>query len=459
MASPIRPFRGTKKTFGRYISPKPVEGPEEKQPLTLEKLPYDILFHICEYLAPEDGPWPCQDPTCNVCFSQHKILIERKKLAKLFKRMRRPLPLNINYYAALSRTSKYLREISIPFLFRAMRIAPRTGGAYERLVRELRMMEGKGIFESVRKLSIVFSPDLYLDENLCERNVFPVPVFKQSSFLIASLEILLRNITRLEVFRCKIDFVEENLKLNSLPLTKKTRIPVGTLMISYGCGWLLPHLEPQRLLIKAANHAIWYHIVRAKIEVAFQSTIKTRTHALRIRGADHPEADTRVARLYKDLTTCANSLIELRVFTFIMDNTGLKDLVRCVPCLERLHLENHWHSWSRPDSLTLFDMSMTLSCLHSLVYLHVWNDSDSAREHDIRDEHIHASFAQNCRSLQQLVLGIQENTVICKILRDESGNLIPEKTQLRARDKPEKRVLLRHSPHQGRSFVKSFLDE
>ncbi|EGX45711.1 hypothetical protein AOL_s00140g27 [Orbilia oligospora ATCC 24927] len=105
------------------------------------------------------------------------------------------------------------------------------------------------------------------------------------------------------------------------------------------------------------------------------------------------------------------------------------------------------------------DMSVTLSCLHSLVYLYIWNDSDSAREYDITDEHIHASFAQNCRSLQQLALGIHENTVICNILRDESGNLIPEKTQLRARDKPEKRVLLRYSPHQGRNFVRSFLDE
>ncbi|EGX45713.1 hypothetical protein AOL_s00140g29 [Orbilia oligospora ATCC 24927] len=133
-----------------------------------------------------------------------------------------------------------------------MRIAPRTGVAYERLARELLMMEGKGIFESVRKLSIIFSPDIYLDENLCQRNEFPV--FKQSSFLVASIEIILRNITRLEVLQCKIDFVEENLKLNSLPLAKETKIPVETLMVSYGCGWLLSHLGPQRLLIKESSN-------------------------------------------------------------------------------------------------------------------------------------------------------------------------------------------------------------
>ncbi|KAF3159374.1 hypothetical protein TWF788_003783 [Orbilia oligospora] len=455
MASNVRAFQKVK-AFKRDPS-KATEEKDKILPLTLQTLPYDILIHICEYLAPEDGPWPCQDPTCNICFSQHKLLVERNKLARKSKRRRRDLPLNINYYAAISRTSKFLREISIPFLFRAMRIAPRTGIAYERLARELLMMEGKGIFESVRKLSIVFSPDIYLDENLCLRNEFPV--FKQSNFLITSMEIILRNIKKLEVLQCKIDFVEENLKLNSLPLAKETKIPVETLMISYGCGSLLSHLEPQRLLIKEPSNAIWYHIVRAQIGVTYKSTVNTRTHALRIRGADHPEADTRVPRLYKDLTTCANSLTELRIFTFIMDNTGLKDLVQCVPRLERLHLENHWHSWSRPDALTLFDMSVTLSCLYSLVYLYIWNDSDSAREYDIRDEHIHASFAQNCRSLQQLALGIHENTVICNILRDESGNLIPEKTQLRARDKPEKRVLLRYSPHQGRNFVKSFLDE
>ncbi|EGX45712.1 hypothetical protein AOL_s00140g28 [Orbilia oligospora ATCC 24927] len=82
------------------------------------------------------------------------------------------------------------------------------------------------------------------------------------------------------------------------------------------------------------SKAIWYHIVRAQIGVTYKSTVNTRTHALRIRGADHPEADTKVPRLYKDLTTCGNSLTELRIFTFIMDNTGLKGMLwqLCVEC-------------------------------------------------------------------------------------------------------------------------------
>ncbi|KAK6503887.1 hypothetical protein TWF481_008888 [Arthrobotrys musiformis] len=439
----------------------------KKPPLTLETLPYDILISICEYIAPEDGPWPCQDETCSICASQHIVMREKVSTVERIRqqissiRLTRPSAMNplpnTNYYAAFSQTSKYLREIAIPFVFRAMRIAPRTGEEYMRLGRELLLMEGKGIFESVRKLSIVFSPDIYLDENLCLRNEFPV--FKQSDMLISSMEIILRNITKLDTLLCKIDFVKENFRLNSLPLTKERRIPVGSLMISYGCGWLLPHLEPRRLMIRKGNEETWYHIVRAETEVARRSTLKIRTESLRLRGIDHPERDTRAVRFYKDLKTCANFLTELRIFTYIVDNNGIKDLLQCVPYLERLHLENHWHSWSRPDRLTFFDLSVTLSCLHSLVYLHIWNDSDSAREYDIRDENIHASFARNCKSLQELVLGIDENTAICKIMRDESGDLIPEKTQLRAKDEPDKRVFFRPSPHQGRNFVKSFLNE
>ncbi|KAK6342320.1 hypothetical protein TWF718_007723 [Orbilia javanica] len=314
MSSRINALQRAGRKLGHDVS-KTTGGAEKKSPLALETLPYDILVHICGYLSLDDGPWPCQDPTCGVCADQHRSLPLKKQLAK---------PLYLNYYAAFSQTCKYLREISIPFLFRAMRIAPRTGEEYRRLRRELQMMQGKGIFERVRKLSIVFSPDVYLDEDLCVKNEFPV--FKESDLLLESMETLLRNITKLDILACKIDFVQECFRLDSLPLTKEVRIPVQRLVISYGCGWLLPHLEPKALLIKGTGDTLWYHIIRAPIEATYQSAIKARTASLRLCGADHPKSDTRAFRLHQNLRTCASFLTELRVYTFVVDNTGLKGL-------------------------------------------------------------------------------------------------------------------------------------
>ncbi|RVD87200.1 uncharacterized protein DFL_001443 [Arthrobotrys flagrans] len=106
------------------------------------------------------------DPTCNVCGSQHKLLVERKKLEAT--------TITAQYKLLCSIIADYVWEVG-------------EGAAYD----------ARRIFESVRKLSIVFSPDVYLDGNLCGRNEFPV--FKRSNLLIASMEIILRNITRLDV--------------------------------------------------------------------------------------------------------------------------------------------------------------------------------------------------------------------------------------------------------------------
>ncbi|KAK6515980.1 hypothetical protein TWF281_004570 [Arthrobotrys megalospora] len=178
---------------------------------------------------------------------------------------------------------------------------------------------------------------------------------------------------------------------------------------------------------------------------------------LRFRSAGHPESDTRVVSLLANLRKFASCLTELRLYTFIVDGPGLADLVGCVPHLKTLHLENHWYSWSYPGGLTLLDMSMTLSSLHTLTHLHVWNESDLKREYNITDEHIHSSFGQNCKSLQELVLGVGENAVICKIVRDGfSWDLDPGMTQLRAKDEPDKRVVLL-PPNGSRTYVKSYL--
>ncbi|KAK6515979.1 hypothetical protein TWF281_004569 [Arthrobotrys megalospora] len=231
----------------------------EQPALTLETLPYDILVTICEYLAADDGPWPCQDESCNICSSQHKISKERNQRIAGFKskyvqngsKREKHLPLDMNYYAAFSLTSKYLREISIPFVFRAMRIAPRTGKMFERLVRDFISMEGKGIFESVRCLSIVFSKDIFLYEIIRQRAAFPMS--HRSSVIIDSMGILLRNITTLDILRCKIDVSDENTQLAQPPVNTERRIPVRMLTISHGCGWLIPHLEPRALLIKGSS--------------------------------------------------------------------------------------------------------------------------------------------------------------------------------------------------------------
>ncbi|KAK6331290.1 hypothetical protein TWF730_004377 [Orbilia blumenaviensis] len=71
---------------------------------------------------------------------------------------------------------------------------------------------------------------------------------------------------------------------------------------------------------------------------------------------------------------------------------------------------------------------------------------------DITDESIHARFAPNCESLQEIVLGALENIAACKLRHDKSGNLISKGMLLRDPDGPERG----HSTTENRRFIKSY---